>query len=42
MTKEGITEKLKTEEVGEHIMHSNGGREFQEDGKGAKVQRRLG
>lgn len=36
MTKQGLSEKLKMEEVGEHTMHSQGGREFQEDGKRCK------
>lgn len=42
MTKEGFSEKLKTEEVGEHIMHSYGGREFQEDGKRRKGSEKSG
>lgn len=33
MTKEGLTEQLKVQEIREHTIHSYGGRELQEDGK---------
>lgn len=36
MTKEGLTEKLKIQEVREHTIHSYGGKEFQEDEKRPK------
>ena len=42
MTKEGLSEKLKTEEAGEHTVHSYGGREFQEGGKRRKGSEESG
>lgn len=45
MTKEGLTEKRKVQEIREHTIHSYGGREFQEDGKkpkGGSKKQQLG
>lgn len=45
LTKEGLTEKQKVQEIREHTIHSYGGREFQEDGKkpkGGSKKQQLG